>query len=392
MKDKFLTIYAFLLAAMPILSGYAGIASVDLGTLVLFVFGLMCIVIIRETKITLPKGYPIFLIVAFISALLFAEMVPLGMILFALNIVMALNYCRIQYLLKTYDFLVYCSCAFFVVQEIIFGIYGIRPSGMIPGLPLVYQEISESYKYFLTVTDRSSSFFLEPAYFVEFLFPFIVIKLYHNSKKSIIEAFVVSAIILSVKSGTGVALLLMIWGVWFFFGSYKKTVKISVAIALVVAVSVYMTYSSDINYLLNRTQELNLERGMSGVNSSGFVRFYRGYLLYAELPLINQLFGASMELVENVMGSNYYFSDNKNLTFFNGAQSLLIFYGFFSFILFMRHLILYCFKVRIEARVLALCCIFLMLSEAFFLTPRLFLCTVLICLFSRHYKTIISET
>ena len=386
MKNFCLKIYAALLALLPIMSGYAGIASVDLGTIILFLWGCVCALAIGNLKVVLPRGYLAFLFFSLICTTIATAKVPLGIILFVVNVILALNYTKLQYVLKVYSFAVYTACLLFLVQEVLFSTTGYRPSGLLPWIPIVYEDISDAYKLSLLIADRSSSFFLEPAYFVEFLFPFIAIKLFSINTKSRMEAIAVSFVVIFVRSGTGALLLMIIWGLWFFISSFKKRAKIFVAIVFISALAVIVTYDSSISSLYSRVQELDLERGISGESSSGFIRFYRGYLLYAELPLVNKLFGASSDMIDHLIGVNYYFSDNKNLTFLNGAQSLLIYYGFFSFVLYMRHLLLYCYKVRVEVIVLAICCIYLMLSESFFLTSRLFLCTIFICLISQQGK------
>ncbi len=384
MKKNFLRIYAVSLASAPILSAYAGIASVDLGTILLFLCGLISLLAVGNIKLQLPNGYLPFLFFSIVCSSIVVSRVPLGLILFVLNIIIALNCTKLQYLVKYYSFLVYCSCALFVVQEITFILSGARISGMIPGLPLVYQDISEAYIQRMLTVSRSSSFFLEPAYFAEFLFPFIIIKLFANTKKSRIEAIAVSAIMLLVRSGTGVFLLLIVWGAWFFFGSFKKSTKYSVAVALGFVFTALLLYGGFEQSLYNRTQELDFERGALGESSSGFIRFYRGYYYYAELPFINKLFGAPADVVDSIMNLYYSFSVNKNSTFLNGAQTLLINYGFFSFVFYMRHLFQYCYKVKFEVKVIAVCCVYLMLSESFFLTSKLLLCTILMCLLSMN--------
>lgn len=383
MKKFCLKSYAALLALLPIMSAYAGIASVDLGSIILFLWGIVCVLATGVLKVTLPKGYAVFLFFPLICTTIATVKLPLGMMLFVTNIVLALNYAKFQYVLKAYSIVVYTACLLFVVQEIMFYTTGVRLSGMLPWLPLVYEDISDAYKQYLLIANRSSSFFLEPAYFVEFLFPFIAIKLFSNNKRARLEAIFVSLVVLFSRTGTGVLLLIIIWGVWFFMGSLQKRTKISVAIIFVIAAAIVITYDRSILSLYSRVNELDLERGIAGESSSGFIRFYRGYLVYAELPFVNKLFGAPLDMINSLIRSNYYFSDNKNLTFLNGAQSLLVYYGFFSFIFYMRHLFLYCYKVRMEVFVLAVCCIYLMFSESFFLTSRLFLCTIVICLISR---------
>lgn len=384
MKKVLLKIYTTLLASLPILSGYAGIASVDLGSILLFLWGIVCFLAVGNAKLYFPKGYLPFLFFSIVCTTIVTLHFPLGLILFVINMVLALNYTNLKYLFKIYSILVYCSCVLFILQEISYTIWGVRISGLLPGLPLVYQDISNEYKQSMLFVDRSSSFFLEPAYFVEYLFPYIIIKLFAENKRSGIEAIAVSAIMLFARSGTGVLLLFIIWGVWFFLGTFNKSYKITIAIVLGVVFFALISYGHIDNTLYSRVQELSIERGMNGVNSSGFIRFYRGYFIYFELPFINGLFGTSVDEVNRLVASNYYFSDNKNLTFFNGAQTLLIYYGFLSFIFYMRHLLLYCYNVKPEVKVIAFCCVYLMLTESFFPTSKLLLCTVLMVLISRY--------
>ena len=373
-------IYLLTLALYPIISGYGLSPQLDFGVLSVFAVGVLLALKIGRFKPKLPTGYMLFLIVALAFSIFFAQTIPLRLILYTINLSIACYFVDFKLLNKYYGSIVIFSCVFFLIQEFYAFLFGSNISGILSFIPTIYEGLGIDIASAKENAERHSSFFLEPSYFVQFLFPYIVFKLCSTRKTDTWLAIIVSIVILLSRSGNGVVLLLIIWGCWFFMVE-KINFKFKIISVIVISIMIILIIrfnDSIYNNILLRSAELLSYGGDERFQSSGFIRFFRGYYAYADIPDINKLFGANPELVWSVVGSNYFFSSSED-RFLNGAQTLLLHHGLFVTILFFRHILFfYWYNKKPETFIIVLCCIWLMLGESYFLCSRMFLTTVLV--------------
>lgn len=363
----------------PILSAYRGIGGLDFGSVILFTAGMLCLCTnFKQFKLTnLPKGYGVFYIVAMIVSIVFIKSLQLRLSLFTINLVFACSFFDINLIIKYYLKTVKVCCAFFLIQELMYYFTGARISGILTFLPTIYGDASTGIINRITTLNRSSSFFLEPSYFAQFLFPYVVYFLFSKKKADIKKAVLVSFIMLVTKSGNGLILLLIIWCGWFFFSDIKTYQKcLLVLLVTLFLCGLLIVDNSLIFMLLERMSELQSYGGEERHMSSGFIRFFRGYYLYDELPMMNQLFGANNNVVELYMSENIFFPDEED-KFLNGVQTILVHNGLFILILYIRHILLWGRQSSdIRIKIFIFCIIFLMLGESYYLTSRLFFVTI----------------
>ena len=129
---------------------------------------------------------------------------------------------------------------------------------------------------------RSASFFLEPSYFAQFLFPYIALKMFTGKPKDLRAAVVVSLIVFLTKTGNGVLLLVLLWGGWLLYSNYKLPVKIfGCLFTILLAMTMFVINSDMFDALIGRSVELtstsNTYKGDG--ETSGFIRIFRGYYL-----------------------------------------------------------------------------------------------------------------
>ena len=367
-------IYHILLVLYPILSGYGFSAQLDFGILLLLISGSLYISKKRnKVKFTFFRGYNLFFITAVILSLAVLKTIPIRLILFSINLWLATALVDIELLRRYYGYVVAFCCGYFILQEITYNLTGTRISGLTTLVPTIYGAISEKYVAIQTKVPRSAAFFLEPSYFAQYLFPYIVINIFSKQKNAFKKVIAVSLIMFLIKSGNGTILLLLIWGIWFLFSNIKAYIKISVvAVMLMGLVGVYLIDSSIFETLLSRTSELHTttNTNMEESETSGFIRFFRGYYLYNDMPLFNKLFGSTNDAVIAAMRASPFLWNKDQ--FMNGIQTLLIYNGLFICLLYFRHIILFCKGATKQKEVIALVAgfIFLMFSESYYLSSR----------------------
>ena len=183
-------IYHMLLVLYPILSGYGFSAQLDFGILLLLISG--CLYISKrhqEIKFVFFRGYILFFLTATILSFAILKTIPLRLFLFSINLWLATALVDIELLKRYYGYAVAICCSYFILQEITYNLTGSRISGLTTLVPTIYGAISEKYVAIQTRVPRSAAFFLEPSYFAQYLFPYIVINIF--SKQSCICSCVV---------------------------------------------------------------------------------------------------------------------------------------------------------------------------------------------------------
>lgn len=372
-------IYIFLVALYPILSGYGYSPQVDFGVISLFIVGVSCAISKRGIfKMASPPGYVLFFSVTLLLSFFFAETIPLRLVLWSLNLFLVCFFVDFRTLFGYYEKIVLCSCTFFIFQLITSVFWGVRISGIIPFIPTIYEGMGIDIIDAQTGGATLCSFFLEKSYFAQYLFPYLVIKLFSNEKKTFISAIVVSLVLLLSRSGNGAVLLIIVWFFWFICANIGFRLKLGIVIMGIVSLMIVFSYMGEVLVgMIERSSELQSFGGDESYQSSGFIRFFRGYYAYADMPLINKLFGANPVFVQSVVQSNYFFAVSKD-EYYNGTQMLLLHHGLIACILFYRHLILMCwYKHSKELVLMVICSVWLMLGESYFLCARMFFTTCL---------------
>lgn len=368
-------LFNLLIVLYPIISGYGFSPNADFGVLLLFIIGCICIARygFHHFKFVFPQGYLFFFISAIVCSIIFAHTVPLRLVLFSIVFAFAIYLFDFELFKRYYRVVVIICCAFFLLQELSFYVTGVRICGLSMSIPLIYGNNAE-YIAGPNQTERSASFFLEVSYFTQFLIPFVIMKLFSGEKKDFRECVIVSLIIVIGRSGNGIILVMFIWSFWFLFGSFKSSVKIwGLVIAIIAFISIKHIRPELFESYMSRSSELQLYGADDIYFTSGFIRFFRGYYLYSDLPLMNQLFGTNPSDVESIMSYHSLFgaSYSKDV-FINGLQTLLIYNGLFVTLIYARHIFLFlnnCLHSKVIV-LLTICFIYLMCSESYYLCSR----------------------
>ena len=315
-------------------------------------------------------------------------LIPVALILSTLYLGLLLPDANKNYVLKYYRYLVYIAVAFFIVQEISYNTTGIRPTLYIPFLEMYYQGSDEmSFALSRAEMDRSSSFFLEPSHFVQYIIPYfcIVLSNYIKEKKGLKEVLLMLFVIIWLKAGIGFVSLLVIF--CFFFlksGILKMYQRILVMFATIIIVGFTTTVYKDselISYIMDRSSEFSMEVDPYGAQS-GFIRIWRGYFIYGAMDIVNQILGVSGAGMEAVSKAVYIPGCRYDGSYMNGIQALLVSGGVVGLILFFNYII-HIYKQKDNTGQ----CILIVMIAIFFMehmlnTPKMFLYILLASCFN----------
>ena len=235
---------------------------------------------------------------------------------------------------KIYRWAVSICCIFFFVQELAYYAASIRISGLIPYLDVIYAKSwnisTQDYIARQLMINRNSSFFLEPAHFVQYIAPCLIIMLLKKECFNFYYIIMVSSAMLLSRSGNGLLLLAIAFALYLFKTKTKMIWKIIVISSFVSGV-LYFSNTQEGEELFARTSELNIN---NQERHSGFVRVYRGYILWNDLPFLLKVTGIGKnteEIFENNMQGWMFFGENDR--FLNGVQMVLIGNGIIGLII-----------------------------------------------------------
>lgn len=272
---------------------------------------------------------------------------PLGLFRVLLVYYLFFDCVNLDYLLSKYKLIAAICIGFFFVQELSMLITHNRISGVFSFLPLALDVDSEQFFERIITGDRSSSFFSEPAHFVQFLLPLLSICFLYYRKAQIIWIIVLISTLLLCQSGNALFGISAVLIVYLFkkgadnagfrrFGSFF-------AAFLVVLSLGYLYLSSERGQdLLLRKDSISLksveDRGYGG---SGFMRVSRGYYVFKEYSTLNKIIGDDnpddiLDAIHQSRASGFF---GENDMYLNTAQTILCYTGIIGSVLFILVLI-----------------------------------------------------
>lgn len=349
-----------ILLLYPILNTYALIGSLSIGRallLLLVAIFIFRIVVKQQHPLRFaPRYFNAYCFFWLFSAILSVTFIGLsvlrslpGIIYSFLFMLLFYSETDFEYILKWYKKYALIFIVFFLVQEALYFFTGVRIPGIIPGLPLtVDSEIgSERYMEMIVYGYRSTSVFSEPAHFAQWILPLLAIELmYDKSKKHYLFAALIVLTLLFLRSGNamfGLAVVLFCFALYLLLEDRSKSrhiIVISFLAAILIGGSYYLRSDAAAD-VLKRQDELALSG--NSTDKMGQVRLYRGYYVFSEYHVLEQVIGMSdiPKLMSYIKGSEValFFEDNE--TYFNAIQSILLKTGYIGLIIFA----LLCFDI-----------------------------------------------
>lgn len=305
----------------------------------------------KRTNVKLPEGFVRYWIyislvyIVFSSGFKLTMFIPGGISFCFWVIALYVGMCYFDYdLLKKYYKIVFIVCAVaFFIQELSYFTIGSRPIFLLP-FPLTgdatYQDILSNQ----IRLDRSSCFFREPSHFAQFALPLLAMDMIDAPRKGkIMSSFsiLIIATLILLRSGNGFVglIVLLAYRVWDYLRYAKtgyKMMMLFVFIPLLLIGTRYYIQTEQGAGIAERAAGLGVEE-----DSGSFMRTFRGYMLYEDMPTINKVFGLTIEGVTNFIPHSkvsYLFISpitGEYNSYLNGMQTILISNGLIGLLLFL---------------------------------------------------------
>lgn len=397
------SVITFLIVIYPLLSVY-GMSQISLGMVLMFFIIIGYALLNRKIKFCWPRYYWLYFVYMMITRVLFSNSVSvnslfsLSFVTFSILLGVAIPYFNLEYGIKLYKKIVLLSSIFFFVQEIMFNLLGFRISGIIPFLPLNIPQNISTFEFIQLnmYFERSSSFFLEPAHFSQFIIPLFAIELFNEKKYINFYTSIIFLDIVLLRSGTGLILLSLIVIVKIFY-ELVRVAFIKKILAIVLLLPVF--FLGIVTYVNSEYGKSIIERSSEfekvDATTSAYVRIIRGFNLFDIYPLINKYLGLnSPEGIKKFIDSTkmYVLFQEKDLLF-SGIQSILIYGGFVGMVLFLIHFVSLNRNNNIKGIIVSFSFICLSIISPIYLMGEMLLCYVLIQSFKNESQNnqILSE-
>ena len=192
---------------------------------------------------------------------------------------------------------------------------------------------------------RSSSFFSESAYFAQFMLPLLALEVFYvSNRKSYFRAIIMVIVLVALQSGN--ALFGLVVFILCFIKYVYSKMNIIVFVCFIFSISLVGLIASPLLLKTEQGEKLMLRQEQlesdQNKNSSGFLRIWRGYFVYASLNAKEQLFGLNNKeiLKRRIASSPVFFTfKSENDLYFNAIHSILLQTGMIGLILFFIFII-----------------------------------------------------
>ena len=380
--EKWNKYFAFFIAILPILDIYGlGFPGISIGKLIITVILIIGIACGMYGFPSFPKGFMVYFLYMLIIPQIFAvfsggaflgDIVykSIGSIYFMLILGYGYKYIKLKDFIKYYEITVVVCCLFFLIQEIASALFNIKIIGLLP-LPLTNMDSLEAQINLLRNLSRSSSFFLEPAHFAQHLSIYLVLKIFSERKRFFDwKSIFISLIIIFLRSGTGYMILLLVWVAFFVYCIKER--KHTVSIALTSIALICMLFIGSQFGFLEQEQDSTLSRvgELSSENvsyTSGYVRIYRGYVLYFGLQPMEKVVGIGAGNLETYVAQNTIdeyeelLFAQKDMFYLNGIQQHLVYGGAIGLFLYL----LFLFKLTRKNTIIGIVIVLTVLLHSF---------------------------
>lgn len=342
-SNFFEKIVSLSLIISPILEIY-GWGNLNLSFIIIAVLSIANILIIRNKKNSVPNILWFYFAFWFFSHLITSQSLHFGLIRISLYIILFYSCVKLQFFIKAYRYIACICIIFFFIQEISFHSSGIRIPGIMPFLPIALdvESISDLLIYYTSESERSTSFFSEPAHFAQFLLPLLAIELLAFKQIKWKNVFIIVITLLLTQSGNAIWGLSVIGIAFILRTTYNRAIPLFKrllvigAFTMITGVSLYVYANSDMGQkLLQRSETIKMGNDMDHA-SSGFIRIWRGYYIFEEFDTIYKFIGnGNPDYLTSKINTSYvsvFFDENDR--YLNGIQSFLINTGYIGLLIF----------------------------------------------------------
>ena len=285
-------------------------------------------------------------------------------------------------------------CALFL-QVLLFYGFSYALDLKIPGLKLInhYEVAFKNLEIRLAygTEPRFTSFFSEPAHFVQYITPFLIVELFvmkTRNLKNLIPSFLISLSILLTLSGNGIVILLFIWSIYIILLLFteKKPIIVFFIVTIVILLAVLSIIYFD-SYLDISSLFINSD----GDPTKADYRIYRGFYIFVNLPFWNQLFGTGYRNATNFIAfyniSTPFDNPGENIEYMNAITQVMVYFGLVGFFTYIILLFKLFNKQSIVSKILVLVLLLLSFSSSLFSDSMFFIYVFMIFYFQSKINT-----
>ena len=258
--------------------------------------------------------------------------------------------------MKLYTYVVYIVSIMLLIQYVLYLVLDQGTMFLIPNMTLNYNNGINSSDFMSMTLGRIStgyyyrpcSVFVEPAYQVVYVLPWMALKMFNKESKSMsrfdyIMLLIVTSSLLLTTSTMGLIICLFLWCIFIvkaFRTGGKMRKRLCKLIPLIVIAVVWLTQQSGL--ITSITIKIN---SLSNIHeySSLTLRLLRGFECYRQQNLFVQLFGCGYgnitQYFTNLQINTIYDGNITDIAYMNGLFTMLCSIGLFGSIILIMYLI-----------------------------------------------------
>ena len=273
---------------------------------------------------------------------------------------------------KIYKYVVLLACIFLILQLLSYILFDVIIPWKLPGIDFNINISMEEYFNKYKTSYRPTSFFTEPAHFVQYCTPYLAIILFKKIKLTKLDfmlSFFITIIILTSTSVNGFIFILVIWGLWSFYNLfiYNKRknalfIFLSIYILPIVLFGLYNFidgFKTIIDRIVNITNDI-----------SSIIRLVNGFIIFSQLDLLYKFIGIGF-------GSYDEFKELYPITllhetkveYMSSLSYLLVSSGILGFIFYLLFMLLLFKRSNILGKVLIILSFFMFFSSSIYSSP-----------------------
>lgn len=323
-------IISLLLAIWPLLNiyGFAG-DTIGIGDIIVLPTALFLFVTRISRFGKLNYNYFSFFILTVITSLIgvlfgqvgFISQTVLSIIkdffyIFSFSVVIP-KFLNMDFFIGVYKKIVTILCFLLLFQVCIYTLTK-NPVPLVFNNPIIYLKDVDGYSNYISswyhnigyYGFKPSAIFSEPAKFVQYVSPCLILSLFEEKRKNYIFEIFLTVCMVLTTSANGVVYVAIAWLMWFLLDKSKRNIIFKGIFLLVLSGAVLFLIFGDTSniWFIERFSEI----GADGINS-GNQRILRGWIIFGQIPFANKLFGVGVD------NAAYYIESAGITTDFDGG-------------------------------------------------------------------------
>jgi len=334
--------YTLITVLLPVLAIYSSpIRGFDLGTVVVLVFGVCCVLdFLLRNKGRFKISVPMVIVMLYTAVITMATIVEANTVYYSSESSIIMRTARFILMLFIMLFIAtpsYFDYALFekylrrvtlfvsiyaMVQLLFYTVTGLKLINVFGATKqgVQFESTLEQYE----VTYRPPSIFIEPSNVTYYIVPYLAISLFasfsegklgvRDKRRDLIDAIIISLGVVCTTSGQGAVVLGVVWSLWVIISVFKKGMAKNIKFFPILGVAALYLYNSDsFQYTIGR---LNT----SGTELSAIDARYAGYLAFDFLSRDTKIFGTGYgNYIEEI-----YYPSFADIMFCTGIVGLIL--------------------------------------------------------------------